>query len=189
MDTTFSAIFPVAERSAVREREIGQEVLQIECRPHWIILITPALFLVGWLAMGYFFVSVISSTFNIFGQAELSSAPGLIWKMFGGSSFFIGLLYVHSYTRSAIRLTNRKAIVRTGPLMSGAGEVELATAHTVTLRESFLGRSLNYGTVVIVGPEGKRLRLRFVPNPRAFCERVNGLISAQTTNAVASPHA
>jgi hypothetical protein len=178
MDTVYSAIFPVAERTEAPGHAVAQEVVQIECRQHWGSLIVPGLFLAGWLAMGLVFASIITSTFNIFGQAELTSAPGLIWRMFAGSSLLIGILYAHSYTRSAIRLTNLKAIVRTGPLMSGAGEIELASAHTVTLREPFLGRLLNYGTVAIVGPEGTRLRLRFVPNPRVFCERVNGLISA-----------
>jgi hypothetical protein len=181
MDSVYSAIFPVSERAEAIQRAASREVVQIECRPHWGILIVPAVFLVGWLAMGLAFASIITSTFNIFGQGELTSAPGLIRKMFAGSSLLIGLLYLYSYARSAIRLTNCKAIVKAGPLMSGAGEIELTSAHTVTLRESVLGRLLNYGTVAIVGSEGQRLRLRFVPNPRAFCERVNGVIGANAT--------
>jgi uncharacterized membrane protein YdbT with pleckstrin-like domain len=181
MDTAFSAVFPVIERRAAVPRQAAQELVQIECRQHWGILIVPFLFLAGWLAMGAGFASIITSTFSIFGQSELTSAPGLIWKMFAASSLLIGVLYFHSYTRSTIRLTNRKVIVKTGPLMSGAGDIELASAHTVTMREPLLGRFLNYGTVVIVGAEGSRLRLRFVPNPRAFCEQLKGLIGASAT--------
>src|SRR5437899_2148524 len=119
MDSVYSASFPVAGRAEARPRATSHEVIQFECRQHWGILILPGLFLIGWLATGLAFASIITSTFNIFGQGELTSAPGLIWKMFAGSSLLISLLYLHSYTRSAIRLTNRKAIVKAGPLMSG----------------------------------------------------------------------
>src|SRR5882762_9566582 len=99
MDTVFSAIFPIAERSREsspgRSRERSQEVVQIECRQHLGILILPGLFLSAWLAMGLLFASIIANTFSIFRQEQPTFAPQIIPAMFVGSALLIGLLYWH----------------------------------------------------------------------------------------------
>ncbi len=181
MDTVFSAIFPIAERSREtgleRSREKSQEIIKIECRQHWGILIVPGLFLAAWLAMGLLFASIIANTFSIFGQEQLTFAPQIIPAMFVGSALLIGLLYWHSYRRSSIRLTTQRAVLKTGPLFRGAGEIELDRAKLVALRQPVLGRLLDYGTVSIVGAGRNRFRLRFIPNAREFYERLNSLLS------------
>ena len=126
--------------------------------------------------MGLVFASVITNTFSIFGQGQITGAPKIIGEMFAGSSLLIGILYVHSYRRSAIRLTNRRASVRTGPLLGRAGEIDLEQVHLAVLREPLLGRLLNYGTVSIVGPAGLQFRMRFVPKPNEFYDRLNDLL-------------
>lgn len=173
MQIVCSAVFPVAEQSRAKTHE----VVQLECRQHWAMLVVPACFLAAWVGMGFFFVSVLASTFGVFGQERFSEAPRVMAGMFAGSALLIGLLYWHSYRRSAVRLTNRKAVLQTGPLFQGAGEMELDRAKLLAVRQSVLGRLLNYGTVSIVGSGGERFRLRFVPNPKEFYERMNRLAS------------
>ena len=92
---------------------------------------------------------------------------------FAGSAVLIGLLYWHSYRRSAIRLTNGKVTLQTGPLFHGAGQIALDQAKLVAVQQSGLGRMFNYGTVSIVGSSGDRLRVRFVPNPKEFYGQLN----------------
>ena len=129
-----------------------------------------------WLAAGVFFASILASIFGVVGHGQVTAAPQLILGMFGGSTFLIGWLCWHSYRKSAIRLTNRRAILQTGPLFKGAGEMDLGEAKLVTLREPLLGRLFNYGTVCIVGMRGARFPLRFIPNPREFYQTISQLV-------------
>jgi hypothetical protein len=173
MDTVYSAVFPVAEPHGASTRE----VVQLQCRQHWAILIAPACFLVAWLGMGFFFVSILNSAFGVFGQGQFTQAPRLMSGAFAGSAALIGLLYWHSYRRSAIRLTNGKVTLQTGPLFHGAGHMALDRAKLVAVQQSALGRLFNYGTVSIVGSSGDRLRMRFIPNPKEFYGQLNGLMN------------
>jgi uncharacterized membrane protein YdbT with pleckstrin-like domain len=172
MDTVCSAVFPVADS----RRAIAQEVVQIQCRQHWAILIAPACFLAAWLATGFVFVSILTNAFKVFGQEQFTQAPRIMAGMFAGSALLIGLLYWHSYRRSAIHLTNGKVALQTGPLFQGAGEMDLDRAKLVAVQQSALGRLLDYGTVSIVGPGKDRFRLRFIPNPKGFYDRLNRLV-------------
>jgi hypothetical protein len=183
MDTVCGAVFPVVAHSRAKSDEVAQsrEVVQIECRQHWGILIMPACVLNAWLAGGFFFVSILTHIFDIFGQQTFTQAPQLIAAMFSGSSLLIGLLYWHSYQRSAIRLTSRKATFKTGPLFHGSGEMDLNRTKLVVAEQSALGRLFNYGGLSLVDYEGHRLRLRFIPKPREFHERLTAL---RTSNAL-----
>ena len=169
MVTVYSAAFPVAEPLGASSRE----VVRLQCRQHWAILIAPACFLVAWLAMGFFFVSILNSSFGVFGQGQFTQAPRLISGAFAGSAALIGLLYWHSYRRSAISLTNGKVALQTGPLFHGAGQMALDRAKLVAVHQSALGRLFNYGTVSIAGSSGDRLRVRFIPNPKEFYGQLN----------------
>src|SRR4051812_6635200 len=161
MEMICSAVFPATEI----DRAEPVEAVQFQCRPHWAILTIPALFLAGWGTMGFFFVSFLSRSFRVFGQENLSDAPRIIGATFTVSTILIALLYWHSYRRSSIRLADHRAILQTGPLFKGAGAISLQQAKMLTLRQSPLGRRLNYGTISIVGPT-ENLRLRFIPEPK-----------------------
>ena len=173
MDTVYSVVFSAAEPHRART----QEVVRLQCRPHWAILIAPVCFLVAWLAMGLFFVSILNSSLGVFGQGQFTQAPRLMSGAFAGSAVLIGLLYWHSYRRSAIRLTNGKVTLQTGPLFHGAGHMPLDRAKLVAVQQSALGRMFNYGTVSIIGSSGDRLRVRFIPNPKEFYGQLNELVN------------
>jgi hypothetical protein len=168
MEIVCSAVFPAAEQTRAKTRE----AVQIECHQHWAMLILPALFLVAWVAIGGFFVSILTTSFNVFGQEPPPQAPRIMTGMFAGSALLIALLYWHSYRRCTLRLTSYSATLQTGPLFHGAGRINLDRAKVLSIHQSPIGRALNFGTISIVGSGQERLRLRFVPNPAEFYKKL-----------------
>ncbi len=175
MNAVYPAEFLVPELA--RERVLEAEVVEIDCRIHWAIMLLPVLILTGWLLAGLAVASIIANALSTIGQDGLTLGPQTIAGAFTVSAVLIGLLYWNSYLRCGIRLTTQRAIVRTGPLFNGAGEMDLSSAKLVAMNEPLLGRIFNYGTVSLIGSDGERLRLRFIPNPRDFYSRLNDLLS------------
>jgi hypothetical protein len=140
-------------------------------------LIIPAFVLAFWLATGLALAWLVSDFATMIGQGYGTDASRLILALYLGSTALLVWLCWRSHKKSAIRLINHKAVVRTGllPLFNASAEIDLEQAE-VALRETFLGRLFHYGTVSIVGPAGTRSQIRFVPNPQSFYQTLRGVV-------------
>src|SRR5437588_6881216 len=180
MDTACAVVLPVARESKPALKSV--DLLQFQCQPHWGVLILPALGLAIWLGMGLFLASTLADTFRAFGQETRTGAPLLISSIFLASTFILSVFLWFSYRSRSIKLTRTKAILKTSLLLGRSSEINFAKVKMVTFRERVLGRLLHYGTVCIVGTDGARFPLRFIPNPHEFYQTLQSLLDSASHN-------
>jgi hypothetical protein len=175
MEVLTAAALPVTgQDSAVQTRPTPR----LECRPHWGALMGPIFALAAWLVTGLEMAWLVEDLRNLSGITHSIIGPRLILAAYLGTTAVLVWLYWRSYRKSAIRLVDQKAVVRSGlfPLFNSSAEIDLRRATEVSLRESWLGRLFNYGTVLILGPTGAPFRIRFVPNPQHFYQTLRSVV-------------
>jgi uncharacterized membrane protein YdbT with pleckstrin-like domain len=65
-------------------------------------------------------------------------------------------------------VTDQRVIVKTGWIRRKALELRLAQVESICVDQSFCGRLLGYGTVVVIGSGGTQEPFAFVSDPIAF---------------------
>jgi len=94
---------------------------------------------------------------------------------------FVGLLSLLFFTSEAIRyatsiygITSQRVIARTGVLRIKTIEILLNQVETVEVDQTFIGRILGFGTVIITGTGGTNEYLRDLKAPGQFRDAVMG---------------
>jgi hypothetical protein len=122
---------------------IDSVVYHTKC--HWAILLGPVFVIViGWLAFpsqGYHAIALI--------------AFGFLWGFFAYKSLY----------RSEIVLTNDRLIINAGFPILIAHNIPLNSIVAIDFYQPSLGSMLNFGKIMIVHKEKKRLIIRFVCDP------------------------
>jgi uncharacterized membrane protein YdbT with pleckstrin-like domain len=96
----------------------------------------------------------------------------------GFASLFI--LPLIEYLTDEFVITNYRIVVKTGWLRIYSVEMNIAQIEAVLVEQSFLGRILGYGDIVIIGSGGTKEYVEDIVKPlwfrRRFMEVQNGLI-------------
>jgi hypothetical protein len=153
------------------------ETVLVETRPHWSILVRPL-------------------TTAVIGTS-LALAAGFLWSPERGDDpvdlaagvlagwfvlrFLLGVLRRRG---TAVVLTDRRLISRSGLIGRSVTVVPLDKVGGVSLRRPFAGRLLGYGTVVLhpLWGEGESL-LHRIPRPGRFAARVADVLAGSMTEA------
>jgi uncharacterized membrane protein YdbT with pleckstrin-like domain len=75
-------------------------------------------------------------------------------------------------TTTELAVTDQRVIVKTGWVRRRTSELRLAKVETIRVDQSFFGRLLDYGTVIIVGTGGTAEPVAFISDPIAFRKAV-----------------
>ena len=77
-------------------------------------------------------------------------------------------------------LTNKRIILKTGIIMRNSKELMLRKCESINVRQSVMGRILNYGDVIVSTGEEKDV-FKYVRNPMWFSTRINEQIDKIST--------
>ena len=134
------------------------ETLICEARFHYVMFWLPALLVL--LAVAFPFVPTGEGTLNT-------------RLLFSGILLVLALLwYIVINNGKRFLLTNKRIILKTGIIMRNSKELMLRKCESINVRQSILGRVLNYGDVIVSTGEEKDV-FKYIWNPMGFSTKVN----------------
>jgi len=158
----------------------GEQVLY-KTRLHSIAVLMPLLvaLLVGVGAIYCFYVSATGNQ-PAGEDPKLWALAGLILAIFAVTIAAAAIL-----KRNAVEMavTNRRILIKSGILSRRTIELLLSRVESIVITESFLGRMLGYGTVVVRGTGGTPEPFPLIANPTEFRRHVQEQIEAGVVQA------
>jgi uncharacterized membrane protein YdbT with pleckstrin-like domain len=146
---------------------------------HWIVMFWP---LVGGAALGFvglaFFGGGLMATRNG-GRYEGAMVWGAL-ALLSAASLIAGGIIRRLATEVAV--SNRRVLIKTGLLSRRSIEVLLPKVESIGVDESFVGRMLGYGSVIVRGTGGTFERFDKIARPNELRRQVQ----QQTGNAVSA---
>lgn len=94
-----------------------------------------------------------------------------------------GLWYLVINNGKKFLLTNKRIILKTGIIMRNSKELMLRKCESINVRQTILGRILNYGDVIVSTGEEKDV-FKYIWGPMAFSTKVNEQIDKISTTTL-----
>jgi uncharacterized membrane protein YdbT with pleckstrin-like domain len=141
----------------------GEQVV-FRTRLHWLLFLAPILLTVVLLPVAWF---IANGTWSRFAWLPLALAA---------------LILLITYIRrraSDFAVTNKRVMMKVGVFSTRSIELLLNKIEAIAVNQSFLGRTLGYGDIVITGSGGSRETFARIQRPLAFRRAVQ---------SVADPH-
>jgi uncharacterized membrane protein YdbT with pleckstrin-like domain len=141
----------------------GEQVV-FRTRLHWLLFIAPVLVTIVLLPVAWF---IANGTWSRFAWLPLALAA---------------LILLITYIRrraSDFAVTNKRVMMKMGVFSTRSIELLLNKIEAIAVNQSFLGRTLGYGDIVITGSGGSRETFARIQRPLAFRRAVQ---------SVADPH-
>jgi uncharacterized membrane protein YdbT with pleckstrin-like domain len=156
--------------SYVERNLIAGETVLYQTRLHWIVLFWPVviglLFSVPGLAL---LVDAIATLGDKQSASGGMAAGSFVLLLVGAALIGFGVL-----TRNATEMavTNKRVVIKTGLVSRETVELLLSKIESIGVNESFWGRMLGYGTVVVRGTGGTPEPFDRVAHPLEFRRQV-----------------
>ncbi len=168
-----------AERSLV-----PGETLLYQTRHHWLVLLGPAMMavLLSALAVGLIVESIQAKEGK--GLAA-EAAPVAIQAMtIGGIGLLVVALVLILYgiskrNATEMAVTNRRVLIKTGLGSRRTLDLMLSRVESIGVEETFWGRMLGFGSVVVRGTGGTPESFVMIAHPQEFRRSVQGQIGAE----------
>jgi len=160
--------------SYIKDNLMPNEKIIFSAQVHPAIFIPSAVVFVGGCALIFYMLSLASRN-----DPTLSLLAGLL-LLFSASVFLASIikgleaLFIILTTEFAV--TNRRVIAKTGFIRRHTLEMLLPKIESVSVRQSVLGRILNFGTVTVTGTGGTRESFRAIYQPIAVRKKINQII-------------
>jgi hypothetical protein len=157
--------------SYVQSNLIAGETVVYETRLHWIVmlwnLVLGCLFLVG---PGVALLAYALSDAGIEPRdAHIMEGGGGVLIACGVIAILVGLVRRNA---TEMAVTNRRLVIKTGLAGRKTIEMLLNKVESIEVSETTLGRTLGYGTIVVVGTGGTLEPFHKVAHPLEFRSRV-----------------
>ena len=123
--------------------------------------------LLGWLISGGFTL-LMSITIFILAIVSLDFAKFLVGLAFLlAPAAIFGIAYMY-YISIELAITNKRVIAKTGFISRDTSELPLNKVEGVNVKQSLLGRMLNYGTVIVSGTGSTPVSIKNIKDPLEF---------------------
>lgn len=148
----------------------GGERVCYRARLHWIVLVVPFALAVAIGVPGLLLI-VLSWAFWMDNFALQSAfVSGIVMLQVAGWAVLLGLL---NRASDEITVTNRRAVLNSGALIRRrATQFSLQEIDSIEIRQSDLGRMLDYGSIVVHAAGEAAGPFRYVSQPFEFTRRV-----------------
>ncbi len=160
--------------SYIQKTLIAGETVLYRAHLHWVVLLWHAL-----IGMILVVVGVALLT-GAFAAAKSDHTSPLFGAMGGGFLIVAGAAALTSgiLRRNAteIAVTNKRVLIKTGFFARTTIEIFLSKIESVVVDESFLGKTLGFGTVTVRGTGGTPERFDRIASPLEFRRQVQGQI-------------
>jgi len=155
--------------SYVTKNLIAGETLIYKTGVHWCVLFWPIVFCLILMAGG-----IASFAWGKFaGKIEIGTAVICIALVYG-------LYAIMKRGATEIAVTNRRVIIKTGMAARRSLEIMLQKVESIGIEESFWGRMLGFGSVMIHGTGGTPEPFRKIAHPNTFRQRVQEQIDGMS---------
>jgi len=169
--------------SYARRSLVPGETLLYETRHHWLVLLGPLLLALLFVAAaaGLLVESVQAKDYK--GMAAGASGSEIQAMEIGSGVLVIVAIAIFGYgmtKRSATEMavTNRRVLIKTGLGSRRTLDLMLTRVESIGVEETFWGRMLGYGSVVIHGTGGTPESFVMIAHPQEFRRSVQEQIGA-----------
>lgn len=156
--------------SYVEKNLVPGETVVYETRLHWIVMlghiILGCLLLAGGACLLYYALAHKEIQPTTLRLAEIGGAALLVC---GTAAILIGMVRRNA---TEMGVTNHRVVIKTGLASRKTIEMLLNKIETIEVRESFFGRMLGYGTIVVIGTGGTPEPFDKVAHPLEFRSQV-----------------
>ncbi len=157
---------------------IAGETVLYRARLHWIVLLWHALaggILVG---AGLALLIRVIAVSREGGGSPAAMITGALLALAGGAVILAGILRRNA---TEIAVTNKRVLIKTGFFSRKTIEIFLSKIESVVVDETFLGKSLGFGTVTVRGTGGTPERFDRIGSPLEFRRQVQAQIEGGVT--------
>jgi uncharacterized membrane protein YdbT with pleckstrin-like domain len=145
----------------------SNEKIVLKAKPHWVIFLSA----VFWLLVGIFLVTYAKKWQLM--TVVLAGHRVCIWLGMVAFTLAVlrGLIAFARYLSAEFVITNKRLLMKEGLIHHHALEVSINKVHRVHIKQSLLGRILNYGLLDFNGAGGKE-PFHNVPRPFVFRQKL-----------------
>jgi uncharacterized membrane protein YdbT with pleckstrin-like domain len=160
------------------------ETLLYQTRHHWIVLLGPLLtsLVLAVLAVGLLVESMEANKGK--GVAAGASATGVRAMALVGVFLLIVAIATFAYgvakrNATEMAVTNKRVLVKTGMASRRTLDLMLSRVESIGVEETFLGRMVGFGSVIVRGTGGTPESFIMIAHPQEFRRTVQEQIGAQ----------
>ena len=160
--------------SYIQDNLMPNEKILFSAHVHPAVFIQPAVAFAGSIALVIYTFSLASQKDPISGMLA-----GFFLLLSAGSflaSIILGLEALFIILTTEFAVTNRRVIAKTGFIRRHTLEMLLPKIESVAVRQTILGRILNFGTVTVTGTGGTKENFRAILEPIAVRKKLNQII-------------
>jgi uncharacterized membrane protein YdbT with pleckstrin-like domain len=136
---------------------------------NWLVLVVPILFATALMVPLAWFLS--TGTLSHFAWIPV---------VVGSLAVIFAMIRRQS---SEFSVTNKRVLMKVGVISSHSIELMLNKIEAITVDQSFLGRLLGYGEVILTGSGGSKEVFSNIQSPLGFRSAVQAVTDAQSTSA------
>jgi uncharacterized membrane protein YdbT with pleckstrin-like domain len=152
---------------------VAGETLLYQTRHHWIVLLGPVLLslLLGMPGLAFLVESVVrkAQQHPASGKVDLSAGGlaiiGLLLLVTGAAILIYGLAKRNA---TEMAVTNKRVLIKTGLASRHTLDLMLSRVESIGVEETFLGRILGYGSIIVRGTGGTPEAFFLVAHPQEF---------------------
>jgi uncharacterized membrane protein YdbT with pleckstrin-like domain len=163
--------------SYVESHLIPGETVIYQTRLHWIVML-------GHLVMGCLLLGLPGAFLLYYAMSQTGIEPTTSHAMEGGGVVLmvcgVVAIWMGMVRRNAteMALTNRRVVIKTGVVGRKTIEMLLNKVESIEVSETVLGRTLGYGTIVVIGTGGTPEPFDRIAHPLEFRSRVQQQIES-----------
>jgi uncharacterized membrane protein YdbT with pleckstrin-like domain len=162
-----------AHLSYAEKNLVAGETLLYQTRHHWIVLLGPVLvsLLLEISGMTFLVESVVRKApkGSASGNADLSvgglAIIGLLLLLAGAAILVYGLAKRNA---TEMAVTNKRVLIKTGLASRRTLDLMLSRVESIAVEETFLGRILGFGSVIVHGTGGTPEAFFLIAHPQEF---------------------
>lgn len=165
--------------SYITKNLVEGETLIFETRHHWIVLLGPVLISLLLAVPGVMLLTGSMESKGNMGAAaaDVNSAIGTQGMVLVGGILFLVALVLFAYglaKRNATEMgvTNRRVLIKTGLTSRRTLDMMLSKVESIAVSETFWGRLLGYGSVMVRGTGGTPESFLMIAHPQEFRQSV-----------------
>jgi uncharacterized membrane protein YdbT with pleckstrin-like domain len=169
--------------SYVEKSLVPGETLLYQTRHHWMVLLGPLLtsLVLAVLAVGLLVESMDARKGR--GVAAGASATGVQAMTLVGVFLLTGAIATFAYgvakrNATEMAVTNKRVLVKTGMASRRTLDLMLSRVESIGVEETFLGRMVGFGSVIVRGTGGTPESFIMIAHPQEFRRNVQEQIGA-----------
>ncbi len=169
--------------SYVEKSLVPGETLLYQTRHHWFVLLGPLLLSCVFVALAVGLLAESTEAKNGKGLAAGASEMGIHAMEIGAAVLAIAAIGTFAYgvakrNATEMAVTNRRVLIKTGMGSRRTLDLMLSRVESIGVEETFAGRMLGFGSVVVRGTGGTPESFVMIANPQEFRRSVQEQIGA-----------